>query len=310
MVTDQRNSSMKTFLLFIVFICVQECFSSYASMKFDTLEDFTYAGNREQQFSAYPKCKSGLRQSPIDLSPPFLNSPLRTRLVIGRGYYKNITDAIVTNPGYVPYIILPRGVDPPKVYFNGVRYIFNHIAIHTGENDTVGSGHLLNGVQYPLSAYFVHFQPKYRNIREALNHDMGVLSIAVVHRLAPPDNVDKVESAIADVFPKIRKAGQTTLIHPNIKLISRFPEDKSFYFYKGSMDVPKCKETVGWVVFKHTSTVSKGTLKKFRNVLKNKRGQFILKNWRFVQERNGRHIYQSRAIEDKYGMNSGIRYFG
>ena len=158
--------------------------SSYVYSKYEGEEDYTYVGTPETQFARFPQCKNGQNQSPINISPPYERGLGKAKLVFGRGYFQNVPTAILANAGTKPYIFPTRDIEPSTITFNGVKYVFSHASFHTGENDNVGSQHLLNGVQYPLVMHFVHYQLKYGSLINAVKYDMGTLVLAIIHKVS------------------------------------------------------------------------------------------------------------------------------
>ena len=185
--TSVIKFAMKLIFLVLIVSIIQESItvpaSPYVYSKYEG-EDFTYAGTPETQFARFPQCKTGQRQSPINISPPYERGLGKAKLVFGKDYFEVDPTTIIANSGHEPYLFPPPDVKPATITFNGIQYTLNHVSVHTGENDNVGSGHLLNGVQYPLALYFVHIQQKYGTQRNALRYDMGVLNLVILYRVS------------------------------------------------------------------------------------------------------------------------------
>ena len=158
--------------------------SPYVYSKYEGVEDYTYVGTPETQFARFPQCKTGQRQSPINISPPFEPGLGKAKLVFGKGYFENLPTVILVNAGTKPYLFPTADIEPSTITFNGVKYVLDLVSIHTGENDDFGSQHLFNGVQYPLVMHFGHHQPKYGSMANAMKYDMGVLILAIIHKVS------------------------------------------------------------------------------------------------------------------------------
>ena len=186
--TSVIKFAMKLIFLVLIVSIIQESStvpaSPYVYSKYEGQDDYTYVGTPETQFARFPQCKTGQNQSPINISPPFERGLGKAKLVFGKGYFEVDPTVIIVNSGHEPYLFPTPDIEPSTINFNGIQYTLNHIDFHTGENDNVGSGHLLNGVQYPLAEHFVHIQQKYGTFRNALNHDMGVLILVVISRVS------------------------------------------------------------------------------------------------------------------------------
>ena len=65
----------------------------------------------------------------------------------------------------------------------GVTYQLVQIHWHWGLNNSVGSDHLLNGISYPLELHMVHYNEKYANMEEALEHPDGMAVNAFLYQV-------------------------------------------------------------------------------------------------------------------------------
>lgn len=94
---------------------------------------------------------------------------------------------------------------------------------------------------------------------------------------------------------------QTAIINTGTTLSSLVPIRSNFYFYQGSATDPKCPEAVTWIVYDTIQTLSDDQMSRFRNVSRDRRGELVIKNWRFLQPRNDRNIgYHSNAVISTY----------
>ncbi|HIP26877.1 MAG TPA: carbonic anhydrase family protein, partial [Flavobacteriaceae bacterium] len=69
-----------------------------------------------------------------------------------------------------------------------------------------------------------------------------------------------------------------------IDVLNILPDNKSYYYYSGSLTTPPCTEIVNWYVLKTPLEASKEQIEKFSNILH--------KNYRPIQALNGREIKQ------------------
>ena len=93
-------------------------------------------------------------------------------------------------------------------------------------------------------------------------------------------------------------------VDTNTSLAALVPIQSRFYHYIGSSkpriddtasssETPTCPEGVIYIIFEEVSTVSRDQMSRFRNVLKTSSGTPLIKNWRFLQNRNDRPIFLS-----------------
>lgn len=63
------------------------------------------------------------------------------------------------------------------------EYVFNQLHFHWGENDTMGSEDLIDGVSYPMELHMVFYKKVYRNSRDALEHKDGLTVLAFFYEV-------------------------------------------------------------------------------------------------------------------------------
>lgn len=63
------------------------------------------------------------------------------------------------------------------------HYEFSQMHFHWGENDTIGSEDLIDGVSYPLELHMVFYKKQYRNQRDALDHSDGLTVLAFFYEV-------------------------------------------------------------------------------------------------------------------------------
>ncbi|USG62154.1 carbonic anhydrase family protein [Sneathiella marina] len=167
----------------------------------------------------------------------------------------------VTNDGHM-VSIEPLGTGGSLLY-GGKTYKFGEIRLHHG------SGHIVDGRQFPLEARFVHAS------------DEGELFILGVLFLEGPAN--STLQSILDNTPSSK--GQKTgnqIIDP----MQMIPVDNRFFRYKGSLTMPPCTENVTWHLYKQSLTASKDQIAALSRIYEN--------NHRPVQPLNRRYILQEK----------------
>ncbi len=114
------------------------------------------------------------------------------------------------------------------------------------------SEHTVNGEHFPLEVHFVHI----------LNDS----NLAVLGILFNEGESYDLFTKYLDKFPKTK--GEFTS-DSTINLMDLLPENKSYFFYKGSLTTPPCSEIVNWYVLKNQLQASKEQLDEFSEILHN-----------------------------------------
>lgn len=63
------------------------------------------------------------------------------------------------------------------------EYEFAQLHFHWGDNDTLGSEDLIDGVSYPMELHMVFYKKSYRNTRQALEHADGLTVLAFFYEV-------------------------------------------------------------------------------------------------------------------------------
>ncbi len=127
------------------------------------------------------------------------------------------------------------------------------------------SEHTVDGKYFPAEVHFVH---------KHSDTDFAVLAEFIVEGKENP-----LFSKYLDKFPADKGEFKSDNM---IDLLSLLPENKSYYFYTGSLTTPPCSEVVSWYVFKNPVEASAEQISKISKILDD--------NYRPVQDLNGRSV--------------------
>lgn len=64
------------------------------------------------------------------------------------------------------------------------EYEFAQLHFHWGDNDTLGSEDLLDGVSFPMELHMVFYKKAYRNSRAAQEHPDGLTVLAFFYEVS------------------------------------------------------------------------------------------------------------------------------
>ena len=211
--------------------------------------------------SSYHLCRSGRRQSPIDLR---VDSAIpATGLPLSISYKPDTVDEV--NNGHTVKEIIHN---ESKVKYDGREYRLAQFHFHSH------SEHTLDGKPLPLEIHFVH-----------QDEDGNLLVIGVLFQEG---------AANPSLEPLLRHLPSHTGDHEvdlreKINLAELIPTNSAAFSYDGSLTTPPASEGVRWFVFQKPLTLSKQQLAKLRSLYDH--------NYRPVQPLNGRllSLFRQRA---------------
>ncbi|XP_014209155.1 carbonic anhydrase 9-like [Copidosoma floridanum] len=228
----------------------------------------------------FPICRTGLRQSPIDLNNeaqilhtyylPFefenYDRLTSVSVIIGKdGHTVNSTskweneDLAVSASETIP------------------RYKFLDLHLHWARSHEPGTEHAFYGRRYDAELHLVHINSAYKDFEEALQYEDGFLVLGALLKTIPKHRANHLISISASeddygVF--------------NINF-NKFNEISAVFSYSGSLTTPPCTENVLWVVPRHPFEVSPLTIKALRRLSKDSNSS----NVRSLQKLNDREVY-------------------
>mmetsp|Transcript_15267 Transcript_15267/g.37453 ORF Transcript_15267/g.37453 Transcript_15267/m.37453 type:complete len:1842 (+) Transcript_15267:68-5593(+) len=188
-------------------------------------------------------CASGRQQSPIDIAPQDVVEGITTPIVMS---YQNNPSITAVNTGKTIRLDLP-GVGSMQIG----NTTYNLLQLHMHAT----SEHTFNGGGFPVEIHFVH---------QASDGTLAVLGVMVVEGARNLAFADA--RSLKQALPK--DSGVTHKLPVTIdNFMALFPEDKTYYHYKGSLTTPPCSEGVQWHVFRQPITMSREQLNIFLDVL-------------------------------------------
>jgi len=231
------------------------------------------------------ECSAGRAQSPIDVSAAeFVSLPewqFHGYTVARKG--------TVTNNGH-SFVFTLEG-SPPQAGGAGLPgdFTFAQGHFHWGNSSLRGSEHQIGGRPFPLELHLVHFNSKYGEIGEAVQHPDGLAVIGIFFSISPKDN--PALTPLLSSLDSVSLAGSPSAgFSSSVSLASLLPKDTSaFYRYSGSLTTPGCNEVVTWTLLHHPVGVSETQLAGLRALLDGD-GNTMGDNFRAVQPLYGRKV--------------------
>lgn len=235
----------------------------------------------------YPIC-GGKKQSPINIIPK--DSPFDGSIKELAINYSPFTELNVTNNGKA---ITARVSSSDALNFTGAglpsTYILEQFHFHVGSDNSQGSEHQIKGKKYPMEMHLVHY-----GASKSPSITAAVMSVLFTEEKSDNPALNKLIESLQNCS----YLGQSTQL-PSFSVRDILPKDTSvFYRYSGSFTTPQCNESVEWIVFHQTVSISTSQIQKFRNVFSSTKQTTkpLVNNFRPVQPLNG------RIVQRNFGM--------
>ncbi|KAI4582157.1 hypothetical protein MJG53_009682 [Ovis ammon polii x Ovis aries] len=132
-------------------------------------------------------------------------------------------------------------------------YRLRQFHFHWGSTDDCGSEHLVDGATFSAELHLVHWNSaKYPSFADAASQADGLVIVGVLMKVGQANpNLQKVLDALKTVKTKNKKAPFTNF-DPSVLL----PSCPDYWAYFGSLTHPPLHESVTWIIFKETISVS------------------------------------------------------
>ena len=181
----------------------------------------------------YAPCRSGHRQSPIDI-----RSPKKTDLPAIQFDYKDSPLHIIDN-GHTIMINYGAG---SSIRVGDKQYTLKQFHFHRPSEERI------DGKPYDMEVHLVHADPE------------GKLAVIAILLEQGEDN--SLVHELWNDLPK-EKEKEELLDTVHINATDLLPSDRGYYSFPGSLTTPPCSENVAWLVLKHPITVTSGEIERF-----------------------------------------------
>ncbi|KAH0953080.1 hypothetical protein HN011_002488 [Eciton burchellii] len=270
-----------------------------------SVSDFGYSKREQHLWPQKYKSCAGKLQSPVAISTSkAIPLPFPALEMIGYHDFLPTSQILVNNGQTVKLIMNKNGKHKRLPYIFGAmlkqdqQYEIEQLHFHWGIKNNRGAEHMLNGVRYPMEMHIVHRNIAYSNLLQALQHEDGVVVIAVFFQLQ--DEHNEFFQVFVSKLLDVQWAHTELPINISVTLISLLPPNIDvFYTYKGSLTTPPCSEVVTWIIFATPVPISFRQMNTFR-ILSNGEGT-LGDNFRRLQDIGQRKIY-IRRLHSSFSM--------